>query len=188
MLARKRDHVTPLMRQLHWLPMNYRCKFKVLILTFKILDGKAPDYLCALINRYSPGRQLRSSSDFLLRQPPFPRTKYGERAFCHLAPMLWNGLPSAVRHAETLSDFKRMLKSLFFIEHFGLSEWTLLFYGRYIRPMVVSQRTVWAGLGLMNFCSITLSLLQSLLLYILLPLLQLYFNCVLYILFASNIH
>ena len=122
MLARKRDHVTPLMRQLHWLPMNYRCKFKVLILTFKILDGKAPDYLCGLINRYSPGRQLRSSSDFLLRQPPFPRTKYGERAFCHLAPMLWNGLPSAVRHAETLSDFKRMLKSLFFIEHFGLSE------------------------------------------------------------------
>ena len=119
MLAGRRDHVTPLMRQLHWLPMNYRCKFKILVITFKALNGKCPDYLCALIARYSPGRQLRSSNELLLRCPPYPRTKYGERAFSHLSPTLWNKLPAAVRHADTLSDFKRKLKTYFFIEHYG---------------------------------------------------------------------
>ena len=43
MLARKRDHVTPLMKQLHWLPMVYRCQFKIIVLTYKIIHGLAPE-------------------------------------------------------------------------------------------------------------------------------------------------
>ena len=78
MLARKRDHATPLLRQLHWLPMAYRCKFKVLVLTFKALKGEAPNYLSALIREYSSARVLRSSNELLLMRPPRSKSKYGD--------------------------------------------------------------------------------------------------------------
>ena len=42
-------HVTPLLFHLHWLPMSYRIKFKILLLTFKCLYGQAPNYLIDFI-------------------------------------------------------------------------------------------------------------------------------------------
>ena len=119
MLARKRDHVTPLLRQLHWLPMLYRSQFKILVLVYKIIHGMSPDYLRPLITRYSPTRQLRSSGELLLRRPACPRTKYGERAFCQLSPTLWNCLPLDIRHSDSLPDFKRKLKTHFYTLHYG---------------------------------------------------------------------
>ena len=119
MLARKRDHATPLLKQLHWLPMAYRCKFKVLVLTFKVLNGEAPVYLRPLISEYLSTRLLRSSNELLLRRPPRSKSKYGDRAFSQLAPALWNCLPLGVRHAKTLSEFKGKLKAHFYLQHYG---------------------------------------------------------------------
>ena len=61
-LSRKYDHITPVLINLHWLPVEYRVKFKLLLLTFKALNGLAPKYLTDLIEYYSPSRILRSSS------------------------------------------------------------------------------------------------------------------------------
>ena len=44
-LSKKYDHVTPLLIELHWLPVEYRIIFKILLTTFKILNGIAPNYL-----------------------------------------------------------------------------------------------------------------------------------------------
>ena len=117
--ANKRSHVTPLLKHLHWLPVSYRCQFKVLILTFKILHGTAPVYLKDLVSLYRPNRSLRSVNQFFLKRPGMPKKKCGERAFSNLAPVLWNGLPTAIRKAESLNEFKSKLKSHFFIEHYG---------------------------------------------------------------------
>ena len=43
-------HITPLIQQLHWLPIRLRIEFKILLITFKVLQGSAPKYLSNLIS------------------------------------------------------------------------------------------------------------------------------------------
>ena len=81
----KRDHVTPMLLELHWLTVKCRITFKTLLLTFKCLHGLAPTYLSALLSPYCPTRSLRSSDQLLLNQPT-SRTKLGERSFSCAAP------------------------------------------------------------------------------------------------------
>ena len=57
-----RDHITPILKQLYWLPVNQRIKFKILVFAFKCLNDSAPVYLSDLISHYKPSRKLRSSS------------------------------------------------------------------------------------------------------------------------------
>ena len=59
--ARKHDHVTPLLINLHWLKIQYRIQFKILLMTFKVLCGEAPSYLCDLITPYVPTRRTNYS-------------------------------------------------------------------------------------------------------------------------------
>ena len=64
--TRKRDHITPILTSLHWLPIKFRIEFKILLLTFKALNGQAPSYLKELIVPYVPTRTLRSQHAGLL--------------------------------------------------------------------------------------------------------------------------
>ena len=59
----KFTHITPVLKQLHWLPVVERIKFKILLLTWKIVHGFAPHYFDDLISEYVPSRNLRSSGD-----------------------------------------------------------------------------------------------------------------------------
>ena len=117
MQASRRSHVTPLLRHLHWLPISYRCQFKVLMLTYKILSNTAPVYLRNLISEYSPSRSLRSADQKFLKRTGIPKNSFGQRSFSNIAPVLWNGLPAAVRKAKSLKEFKSKLKTHFFVEH-----------------------------------------------------------------------
>jgi len=38
----KREHITPVLNSLHWLPVIYRSQNKILVYTFKALQGTAP--------------------------------------------------------------------------------------------------------------------------------------------------
>ena len=61
--ARRRDHISPALRQLHWLPVRQRVHFKLAVLVFKALHGLAPQCLtddCQLVSA-AGRRQLRSS-------------------------------------------------------------------------------------------------------------------------------
>ena len=55
------DHITPVLKNLHWLPVKLRITFNLLLLTYKILNGQSPSYLTSLISSYKPVRSLRSS-------------------------------------------------------------------------------------------------------------------------------
>ena len=60
-------HVTPLIYELHWLPIKYRIEFKILLITFKILNFLVPTYLSSLISLKLPSTyNLRNFSDNLL--------------------------------------------------------------------------------------------------------------------------
>jgi hypothetical protein len=112
-LTRKSDHITPVMYQLHWLPIRERIVYKVLLLTFKILIGEAPAYLSELISRYNPSRTLRSASRNLLCEIRCKTVTYG-RSFSVISPKLWNSLPDDVRNSSTAAQFKSRLKTHLF--------------------------------------------------------------------------
>ncbi|XP_029903354.1 uncharacterized protein LOC115356335 [Myripristis murdjan] len=112
--TRRRDHITPILASLHWLPVESRVEFKTLFLTYKTLDGQAPSYLKELIVPYHPARALRSQNAGLLVVPKISKTRSGGRSFQFQAPRLWNNLPISVRRADSLSIFKSRLKTFLF--------------------------------------------------------------------------
>ena len=117
--TRKYDHITPVLKSLHWLPVEQRIVFKIMLLTFKSLHGLAPSYLSELLHSYKPSRTLRSNSQNLLVVPNFRLDSFGGRAFSNVSPRLWNNLPQRVRDCATLSAFKRSLKTHLFIQAYG---------------------------------------------------------------------
>ena len=118
-LSRRRDHITPILKQLHWLPVNSRIKFKILLLTYKALHDQAPSYLTQLLHPYQPSRSLRSSHMDLLVVPESHYKCYGARSFACVAPVLWNDLPPSIRKAPSVTVFKRMLKTHLFLQCFN---------------------------------------------------------------------
>ena len=117
---KRRDHMTPVLKELHWLPVRSRIHFKILLLTFKCLIGMAPEYLCDLITPYTPPRTLRSNSTLTgsLVEQRYKRLKHGGRTFSSAAPLLWNCLPTEIRNATTVCTFKSLLKTHLFREHY----------------------------------------------------------------------
>ena len=107
-------HITPIMKSLHWLPVEKRIIYKITLLTFKALHGLAPKYISELIKPYPTPRELRSADANLLDIPPTRTKTYGDRAFCHAAPVLWNKLPDDLRKINKLDSFKQHLKTLLF--------------------------------------------------------------------------
>ncbi|KAF7249404.1 5-hydroxytryptamine receptor 4, partial [Varanus komodoensis] len=63
------SHITPVLRQLHWLPIGVQAQFKVLVMTYKALNGLGPGYLKERLRPYMPSHPLRSATDALLREP-----------------------------------------------------------------------------------------------------------------------
>src|SRR4029434_3666764 len=59
----KRAHVTPLLTELHWLPVAARITFKSLMLVYRVIAGSAPTYLNALLRANLTPRMLRSSNE-----------------------------------------------------------------------------------------------------------------------------
>ncbi|MCG8430559.1 MAG: reverse transcriptase family protein, partial [Candidatus Omnitrophica bacterium] len=113
---KRRDHITPVLFDLHWLPVERRVHYKILLHTFKCLHGLSPPYLSDMLELYTPARPLRSSNDQLILVKPRCRTRYGERHFAFAAPTLWNGLPIDIRSAETLGAFRSLLKTHLFVK------------------------------------------------------------------------
>ena len=113
-LSKRFDHITPIMFKLHWLPLNYRINFKILLLVCKCLNGLALIYLSELL-RYSNSPQLlRSSSQNFLAVPRSRLKTYGDKAFSVAAPKLWNQLSPELRVVTSFDQFRRHLNTYLF--------------------------------------------------------------------------
>ena len=88
-----REHAKPLLRDLHWLPINARVDYKISVLIFKCLNGLAPAYLSNLVSIYKPSRNLRSSKALLLTPIPSNFVRLGDRAFSVYGPKIWKKNP-----------------------------------------------------------------------------------------------
>ena len=113
--AQKRDHATPYLKDLHWLPIRERITFKIMVYIFKCLHGLAPGYLTSCLHLYHPARSsLRSASDTTLLSVPNTRGHLhtaSNRTFSHATPNTWNALPKSVRNSDSISIFKKSLKT-----------------------------------------------------------------------------
>ena len=110
--TRRHDHVSPVLADLHWLPIRARITYKIATLLFKIREVKQPMYLAELIEDYKPVRELRSTSRLLLKEPCIKSTT-GQRSFNYAAAKIWNGLPDLIRSVDSLETFKNHLKTQF---------------------------------------------------------------------------
>ena len=119
--TRKFDHVSPILKELHWLPIKQRIKYKIILLVFKSLNKLAPPYLSDKL-LIKPENGLRSSNQNLLIVPRKNLKSYGDRSFCTAGPKLWNSLPRNMRQmtALELEPFKAQLKTYLFTEAFGI--------------------------------------------------------------------
>ncbi len=109
--TRKYDHISPVLSTLHWLPTKHRIDLKILLMTYKALNGLAPQYLSELLSHYIPSRPLHFQNSGRLIIPRISKSTAGGRSFSYLAPKLWNNLPNTVREADTLCQFKSRLKT-----------------------------------------------------------------------------
>jgi len=105
--ARRCDRITPVLRQLHWLPVRQRVVFKIAGLVHQSLVGAAPAYLaddCRLLSDVGR-RPLRSNSNDT-RKLLVPRThnKIGDRSFSAAGPRLWSDLPPGLRRSGLTFD------------------------------------------------------------------------------------
>ena len=98
--ARKCDYITPILFDLHWLPVSEQINFKILLLSFKDLHQQSPTYIQDLITHYLLSRSLQSSFMLSLNPVSFNLKTYGSRAFAVSAPELWNKLPDDIRSAR----------------------------------------------------------------------------------------
>ena len=91
---RLRDHhsMSRAMMELHWLPVDKRIEYKLLLYTYKAWHRLAPGYLCDLVVPYKSRRVLRSAESNLLTVPPGKPGKYRSRSFVSASANLWNSL------------------------------------------------------------------------------------------------
>ena len=119
--ASKYDHITGILKDLHWLPVRQRIQFKILLMVFKGLHNMAPEYMSDMVTYYDPNRGDRRSKG--CKKLVVPRSKlvtYGDRAFEVAAPTLWNSLPSHIRMVDNINVFKRTLKTHLFNQIFNV--------------------------------------------------------------------
>uniref|UniRef100_A0A8C6YEM4 Reverse transcriptase domain-containing protein n=1 Tax=Naja naja TaxID=35670 RepID=A0A8C6YEM4_NAJNA len=117
--ASRYSHVIPLLRGLHWLPVALWVRFKVLVLTFKVLHGMGPGYLRErLLPASSTNLPVRAHRRGLLRVPSATQCHLGTwgRAYSVAAPALWNLLPLELRLAPDLRTFRHELKTWLFLQ------------------------------------------------------------------------
>ena len=107
---RRRESAKMALHELHWLNVEARIVYKVLLLVFKWKIGVASENLQLKYKSFY-GRE----SDFLMLETPHFKTKYGKRTFRYNGPRLWNALSEPMRREKDIAIFKKDLKTLLFV-------------------------------------------------------------------------
>ena len=101
------------LKELHFLPVIYRIRFKLSLMVFKCINNIAPSYLSDLVTLRQPNQHsVRADDDyFLLKESNEPRCKKTQGAFSYSAPKTWNVLPYNLRSMSEIEAFKVALKT-----------------------------------------------------------------------------
>ena len=111
--TRQFDHITPVLRELRWLPVSSYLKYTFGVLAFKCVKGLAPSYLCDRLKTRATLHDGNTRYKDSLNIPAY-KSAPGQRTFLYRATNLWNSLPRALINSASLQIFKRELKEFLF--------------------------------------------------------------------------
>ena len=110
--------ITPVLKKLHWLPVEQRTVFKTATLVYKYLHTGFPRYFAPYLSSYSSSystRRSQSGGNFLVIPKFYPSVhksvKQFGNSFAFDAPTVWNALPDEIRASPSLASFRKQLKT-----------------------------------------------------------------------------
>ena len=104
-----REHISPVLRSLHWLPIHHRIEFKILLLVYLCLHNIAPQYLAEMLTTHAVTRSLRSTDKQLLVVPRSKLKRRGDRSFNVVAPVLLNSYKYSMKSSSSVASFNPFL-------------------------------------------------------------------------------
>ena len=105
----RRTSMSKVLRDLHWLRVESRIIFKVLLLVYKCVNGQCSENLKIKYKTHNCRPE-----EYLMLEVKHVKTKYGRRTFDYVGPRLWNALPLDVRTEENVEEFKKKVKTILF--------------------------------------------------------------------------
>ena len=114
---KRTEHITPVLADMHWLPVKFSVTFEIASLTLTIRKSGQPAYRRTLISDYRHTRDLLSSSRDLIATKRSKKAK-GARAFSCIAMSIWNTLLRTIKLCESVLTFRKHLKAHLYTEHF----------------------------------------------------------------------
>ena len=122
-----RERITPVLINLHWLPIKARIVLEICVLTYSALNTGKPAYLRNKLSKFTTelGVPIRYSHDPHRLNEPRMNKEIGTRSFKYSAPRLFNSLPRSVKDSGNLKVFKKRLKTFLFSECYDLDMKTI---------------------------------------------------------------
>ena len=113
---RRPEHITPILKSLHWLPIRQRVTYKLATLVHKCINGRAPEYLAEFCHPSVDRRPGMRSADSGKLHVPRTQTSFGDRSFAIAGPRTWNNLSEAIQDSSlSFLTFAKLLKSYLFV-------------------------------------------------------------------------
>ena len=107
--ARKYEHITPMLKELNWLPVAKQLGVRDILMAFKCIKGLAPPSLCNKFSTRSQVHTRNTRNKDKLHIPSF-RSATGRRCYSYGAVQLWNNLPESLANIESFNVFKNAIK------------------------------------------------------------------------------
>ena len=99
----RREHIRPVLKSIHWLPVTFRIKCKICVITVNVARGHGSTYIQDMLRIKQSNYALRSADVITLEMPRMTYESLGDRAFCAAAPKECNALPKSLRANQDIT-------------------------------------------------------------------------------------
>ena len=117
--------ITPVLKKLHWLPVEQCTVFKTATLVYKYLHTGFPRYFVPYLSSYSSSYSTRcsqSGGNFLVVPKFCPSVhksvKQFGNSFAFDAPTVWNALPDEIHASPSPASFRLQLKTYLYTKSY----------------------------------------------------------------------
>ena len=107
--TKKHEHISPVLRELNWLPVHLTVQYRDTVMAFKCMKGLAPSYLCEKFRKRSEVHSRATRNNNMLNVPFF-KSASGQRTFHYRATKLWNAMSDDMKNYDHIGPFKHSLK------------------------------------------------------------------------------
>ena len=107
--TKKHEHISPVLRELNWLPVHLTVQYRDTVMAFKCMKGLAPSYLCEKFRKRSEVHSRATRNNNMLNVP-FYKSASGQRTFHYRATKLWNAMSDDMKNYDHIGPFKHSLK------------------------------------------------------------------------------